>query len=165
MASLRELVGGLESHLARLYHLGAKAVRRSTLADANAQRPAAVFTELLAVLMQQAHRGLRRKLADETTYLIDATAVRLNARSAAWARFSAGVCRAKVDVIYDPDADRPIYAAVSAANVNDITPAKAMPIEPGPPMCLTSAITITAGGPSSTGRNAGSSPASNPIRR
>ena len=34
-------------------------------------------------------------------------------------------------VIYDPDADRPIYAVVTAANVNDITPAKAMPIVPG----------------------------------
>src|SRR5207344_1620842 len=73
---------------------------------------------------------LRRKLA-ETTYLIDATSARLNARSAGWARFSAGVCGAKVHVIYDADADRPIYAAVTAANVNDITAAKQMPIEPG----------------------------------
>jgi IS4 transposase len=36
-----------------------------------------------------------------------------------------------VHVIYDADADRPIYAAVTAANVNDITMAKQMPIEPG----------------------------------
>ena len=42
-----------------------------------------------------------------------------------------GVCGAKLHVIYDPDADRPIYAAVSAANVNDITLAQQMPIEPG----------------------------------
>ena len=81
-------------------------------------------------MMKQAHRGLRRKLA-ETTYLIDATSARLNERSAGWARFSAGVCGAKVHVIYDADADRPIYAAVTAAKVNDITMAKQMPIEPG----------------------------------
>jgi hypothetical protein len=128
--SLREIVTALESHTARLYHLGADPVRRSTLSDANAQRPAAVFAELLAMMMQQAHRGLRRKLA-ETTYLIDATGVRLNEHSAGWARFSAGVCGAKVHVIYDADADRPIYAAVSAAKVNDITVAQQMPIEPG----------------------------------
>jgi hypothetical protein len=85
---------------------------------------------LLAIMMKQAHRGLRRKLA-ETTYLIDSTSVRLNERSAGWARFSAGVCGAKVHVVYDADADRPIYAAVSAANVNDITAAHLMPIEPG----------------------------------
>jgi hypothetical protein len=82
------------------------------------------------MLMKQAHRGLRRKLA-ETVYLIDATSVRLNGHSADWARFSAGVCGAKVHVIYDADADRPIYAAVSAAKINDITMAQRMPIEPG----------------------------------
>ena len=129
-ASLREIVTGLSSHAVRLYHVGAEPVRRSTFSDANAQRPVAVFTELLAVMMKQAHRGLRRKLA-ETAYLIDATSLRLNQRSADWAQFSAGVCGAKVHVIYDADADRPIYAAVTAANVNDITMAQQMPIEPG----------------------------------
>jgi transposase len=129
-SSLREIVTGLSSHAARLYHLGADPVRRSTFSDANARRPAEVFTELLESMMKQAHRGLRRKLA-ETTYLIDATSVRLSAHSAGWARFSAGVCGAKVHVIYDADADRPIYAAVSAANLNDITAAQQMPIEPG----------------------------------
>jgi IS4 transposase len=129
-SGLREIVTGLSSHAARLYHLGADPVRRSTFSDANAQRPAEVFADLLEIMMKQAHRGLRRKLA-ETTYLIDATSVRLNQRSADWARFSAGVCGAKVHVIYDADAERPIYAAVSAANVNDISAAQQMPIEPG----------------------------------
>ena len=129
-SSLREIVTGLSSHAARLYHLGADPGRRSTLSDANSKRPVEVFAELLKIMMRQAHRGLRRKLA-ETTYLIDATSVRLNENSATWARFSAGVCGAKVHVIYDADADRPIYAAISPANVNDITAAHQMPIEPG----------------------------------
>ena len=38
---------------------------------------------------------------------------------------------AKAHIIYDPHADRPVYFAVTPANVNDITAAKAMPIEPG----------------------------------
>jgi IS4 transposase len=129
-SGLREIVTGLSSHAARLYHLGADPVRRSTFSDANTQRPAEVFADLLEIMMKQAHRGLRRKLA-ETTYLIDATSVKLNARSAEWARFSTALCGAKVHVIYDADADRPIYAAVSPANVNDITAAQQMPIEPG----------------------------------
>jgi hypothetical protein len=129
-SSLREIVTGLSSHSARLYHLGADPVRRSTFSDANAKRPVEVFVALLEVMMKQASRGLRRKLA-ETTYLIDATNVRLNELSAGWARFSTGVCGAKVHVIYDADADRPIYASVSTANVNDITVAQQMPIEPG----------------------------------
>ncbi len=68
----------------------------------------------------------------ETTYLIDAMGLRLDARSRDWARFSAGVCGVKLHVVYDPDdADRPIYAAITPARVNDITAAQAMPIEPG----------------------------------
>ena len=124
--SLREIVGGLSSHGPRLYHLGARPARRSTLADANAACPCELFAEMVA----QAHRGLRRKIA-ETTYLIDSTGVRLSGLSADWAQFSAGVCGAKAHVIYDPDADRPLYAAVSPARVNDITVAQAMPIEAG----------------------------------
>jgi hypothetical protein len=128
--SLREIVAGLESHKTRLYHLGADKIRRSTLADANALRPSALFADLLDMLIKQAGRGLRRKLAD-VTYLIDSTSLPLNALSQDWARFSAGVCGAKLHVIYDPDADRPIYAAVTPARINDITAAHDMPVEAG----------------------------------
>jgi hypothetical protein len=129
-SSLREIVAGLASHQARLYHLGARPAHRSTLADANAHRPAALFAELFALMVSQSNRHLRRALG-ETVYLIDSTGLRLDRRSADWARFSDAACGAKAHVIYDPDGDRPIYAVVTAANVNDITPAKAMPIEPG----------------------------------
>jgi hypothetical protein len=81
-------------------------------------------------MVDHANRHLRRALGD-TVYLIDSTGLKLDRRSAAWARFSDAACGAKVHVVYDPDGDRPVYAVVTAANVNDITPAKAMPIEPG----------------------------------
>jgi hypothetical protein len=126
---LREIVGTLQSHAARLYHLGAGPVARSTLSDANTLRPPEVFTGLLGLLIDQAHRGLRREL-DGTTYLIDSTSLRLSALSG-WARFSAGVCGAKAHVIYDPDADCPVYLDVTTANINDITAAQVMPIEAG----------------------------------
>ena len=128
--SLREIEGALLSHKARLYHLHAKPIKRSTLADANASRPAAVFTELFAKLLAQAHRRLRRALA-ETTYLIDSTSLRLNARSAEWARFSSKLCGAKAHFVLDAEAGVPVYLAVTQAKVNDITAAKAMPIEAG----------------------------------
>jgi len=129
-SSLREIEAGMASHQSRLYHLGAAAPRRSTLADANASRPCAVFAELFAVMAARAHRPLRRALA-ETTYLIDSTGLRIDARSLDWARFSAKVCGVKLHLVYDADADRPIYAAITPARINDITPAQAMPIEPG----------------------------------
>lgn len=129
-SSLREIVEGVESHAARLYHIGAKLPKRSTLSDANRDRPSGFFAELLALMIARAQPELRRTLAD-TTYLIDATALKLDSRSLHWARFSEGVCGAKLHVVYDPDGDRPIYAAITAARVNDITAAQQMPIEPG----------------------------------
>jgi hypothetical protein len=127
--SLREIEASLSSHRARLYHLGAQAVARSTLAEANALRPCAVFTGLFAHMAGQAGRGLR-KTVGEAVRLIDSTGLRLSGASE-WARFSTGVNGAKLHVVYDPDADRPLYAAVSATRVNDICAAKQMPIEAG----------------------------------
>lgn len=129
-SSLREIAGGLESHSARLYHVGGRTVSRSTLADANARRPAAVFSGLFAEMAGRAQRGLRRKLG-EATYLIDSTGLRLSGAGSEWAYFSAKACGAKVHVIYDADADQPVYSAVTAARVNDITVAQTMPIEAG----------------------------------
>ena len=128
--SLREIEAALESHATKLYHLGADEVSRSTLSDANARRPWQVFTELFAQMAGQLTRGQRRKVG-EAVHLIDSSGLRLSALSKDWAQFSAGVCGAKMHVVYDPDADCPIYAAVTPANVNDITPAKAIPIKPG----------------------------------
>ena len=129
-ASLREIVGGLGSHAVRLYHSGGKPVTRSTLSDANATRPSAVFAELFATMVGRAQRGLRRKVG-EAVYLIDSTGVRLSGVGSGWAHFSAKACGAKVHVIYDAAAERPVYAAVTAAKVNDITAAQTMPIEAG----------------------------------
>ena len=88
--SLRAIEAGFESHASKLYHLGACEVLRSTLSDANAQRPCAVFTGLLADLMGRCERALGRQIAD-AVYLIDSTGFRLSSLSADWAQFSAGV--------------------------------------------------------------------------
>ena len=128
--SLRETVTRFNSQESQLYHLGAKPVAKSTMADANANRSSGIFEDLFKDLAAAAQRRVRQAVA-EATFLIDSTHLRLNERSAKWARYSAGVCGAKVYVVYDPDADQPIYAAVSSANVNDITAAKQMPIEAG----------------------------------
>ncbi len=130
--SLREIEAGQKSHAQRFYHVGARPARRSTLADANTYRPAIVFSELFALLAGRLQRGrARRAVEDARTYLIDSTSLPLDSRSAKWARFSSRVCGAKMHVIYDADAERPIYAAFSTANVNDITAAHAMPVDPG----------------------------------
>jgi IS4 transposase len=127
---LREIEASLRSHAQMLYHLGGCTVSRSALSTANASRPVEVFAGVLSALMAQLQHGYRRKIGD-CVRLIDSTGVRLSNLSGDWATFSAGVCGAKAHIIYDPDADQPLYLMVTAANVNDITAAKQMPIEPG----------------------------------
>ena len=129
-ASLREIEAAVGSHAGRLYHLGAKPVSRSTLADANAQRPPEVFAGLFSHMVAMAGRSVRRSTEDAVR-LIDSTSLRLSGLAADWAQFSKGVKGAKAHVIFDPNADIPVYFDVTSARVNDITAAHAMPVEPG----------------------------------
>lgn len=129
-SSLREIEATMASHQGRLYHSGAVAPKRSTFADANRARDFRVFSGLFEAMLAQAGRGFRRKMGDAVR-LIDSTGLRLSGVGAEWARFSTSVFGAKAHVVYDPDLGRPVYHAVTAANVNDISAAKAMPIEAG----------------------------------
>lgn len=58
--SLREIEAGLSSQRARLYHAGGCCVARSTLADANARRPAALYGDLFAHMAAAAPAGIWR---------------------------------------------------------------------------------------------------------
>ena len=128
--SLREIGATMASHQGRLYHSGALAPKRSTLADANRSRDSRIFSGLFEGMLAQAGRGFRRKMADAVR-LIDSTGLRLAGVGSEWARFSTGVFGAKAHVVYDPDFGRPLHHALTAANVNDITAAREMPIEAG----------------------------------
>ena len=129
-SSLREIVTTMASHEPRLYHLGATAPKRSTLADANAKRPAPLFAELFDVVLAQAHRGLRKATKDAVR-LIDATRIPLNALSTSWAQYDTRSNGVKVSIVYDPDAIVPVLFAINLARENDMVPAKEFPIEPG----------------------------------
>ncbi len=128
--SLREIESGLRSHTNLLYHCGAQQAARSTLADANAKRPAAVFELLFAHMLNAAGRSTRRKMR-QAVRLLDATRIALSNASADWARFCKDQCSAKLHIVYDPDTRLPLNAEVTAGNINDITPAKALKIEAG----------------------------------
>jgi hypothetical protein len=127
--SLRGIEGAFASHAARLYHVGAVPVTRSTLADANKTRSPEVFAGLFAHLASKAQPMLARE-AGEAVRLIDSTSFPLSGLSSDWAAFSAHANGVKLHTVYDPDASCPLYAAITPARVNDITPAKEMPVDP-----------------------------------
>jgi hypothetical protein len=127
---LRDVETNLKSHASKLPQLGGCTISRSALSDANAHRPSEIFARLLSALMKSVQVGYRRKIKD-CVRLIDSTSVKLSSLSGNWATFSDGVCGAKAHIIYDPDANQPLYLMVTPSNVNDITAAKEMPIEAG----------------------------------
>lgn len=121
--SLRDVERVLERHRGVQAHLGLSSPRRSTLADANRNRSAALFEAVAAKLSA----GCAGRPSKEALRLIDATRIFAGTPVEAWS--PGGI---KLHLSLDPQQQRPTWFAVSRARVNDITPAKRqMPVEPG----------------------------------
>jgi len=130
---LRPLETGFNSHVSHHYHLGAKAIKRTTLADANAKRSDAVFSDIANWLMGQVSRQLRNESA-QLMYLLDSTSLTLKGRefdrwtSESRTRNTQGI---KVHVLFDATTRAPDWYSFSAANVNDVQKAWDVPLTPG----------------------------------
>ena len=111
------------------YHLGVGKLARSTLADANARRPVAIFADTFVQLSGLADRALKRE-GSQMLRLIDATPIPLD-QLVSWADWNGRTRGLKLHVVYDPGADHPRRLAITPSTVNDVTPAQQVPIEAG----------------------------------
>jgi IS4 transposase len=127
--SLRGLEAVWNANAHHHYHLGVGAIARSTLADANARRPVALFADVFERLSGLADRTLRREGA-EMLRLIDATPIPLD-DIVGWAEWNGRTRGLKLHVVYDPGADHPRRIEITPANVNDVQVGRAVPIEAG----------------------------------
>lgn len=131
--SLRELETGFNSQSAHHYHLGSREIKRSTLADANANRSSDMFADVCGKLLQQAHRKVKGELKD-LLYLIDSTPIPLKGLGyETWTKdnHSHRTQGLKVHMMIAPQADVPVHADITAANVNDVEMGRKIPIEAG----------------------------------
>jgi len=117
--SLRDLVTGFNSKSAHHYHLGTRTVRRSSLSDANSHRPTAVFQETFFYLLEQVRNKLPKCDASEMVRLIDSSTIGLNLNQFEWADFRSTKAGIKLHTVYDPNAEIPVYFAMTNAKVND----------------------------------------------
>jgi IS4 transposase len=130
---LRSLESGFNSHAVHHFHLGTCSVKRSTLAEANAKRADSVFSDTVSWLMGQVSRQVRRDSA-ELMYLLDSTSLTLKGREFdRWTlenrtRNTQGI---KVHVLLDAATESPDWHCFSAANVNDVEMAHAVPLRRG----------------------------------
>lgn len=124
--SLRDLERLLAHHQRALSHVAVGTVHRSTLADANRTRPTAPFEAVAAHLSGLIARHTP-SLGRQALRLIDATRIHAGQTVREWAVDGA----VKLHVVLDPILQRTVCFAVTGSRVNDITPAKQFPIEPG----------------------------------
>jgi putative transposase len=118
ITSLRSLEVSFAANSNQHYHLGIGQVPRSTLSDANARRPVAVFAETFAMLARGIDRQTRVEGA-EMIRLIDSSPVPLN-KMCKWAKWNGRIRGMKMHVIYDPKSDLPCFVHVTDSTVNDV---------------------------------------------
>ncbi len=125
--SLRGLEAGFNANAHHHYHLGVGPLSRSTLSDANARRPPAVFAQTFAMLLESVDRRTRDEGA-QMLRLIDASPIPLGKRCP-WAKWNGRIRGMKMHVVYDPEADCPRAVEITPATVNDVEIGRQVPIE------------------------------------
>jgi IS4 transposase len=129
--SLRELELSFNSHEGHHYHLGARAIRRSTLADANNKRNVALYESLCQHLLQRA-RGQVKNQVTSMLYLLDSTPIPLKGLGYDdWAANGHRTPGLKVHMMLEANQYVPTYAGITPSNINDIDDARQMEIESG----------------------------------
>jgi IS4 transposase len=127
--SLRAVATGFNAQSPHHYHLGCGKVARSTLADANARRPPAVFAELFGWLAAGLGRKARAEAA-QALRLIDSTPVPLSDLFEC-AASNGRIKGLKLHVLHDLEAGCPMACEITPANVNDIGFGRRLSLEEG----------------------------------
>ncbi len=128
--SLRDLVDSFNSKSAHHYHLGSRQIRRSSLADANRDRPVAIFQETFFYLLEKVRDSLPKQDATEMVRLIDATTIDLNLNQFEWAKFRSTKAGIKLHTVYDPHAEVPVFFKMITAKVNARKALSSLPMMP-----------------------------------
>jgi len=129
--SLRDLVFSLGRHQQKLYHLGLSSVKRSTLADANEQRPARVFKKTYFKLLSRLQAELARQSGPRRVKIMDATYVPVCDSLFPWGDFMPGKGAVKLHFLLDAEAGAPQELHVTSGQVHELEVTRALSFAPG----------------------------------
>jgi len=132
-SSLRDIASQLGAQTRRLYHLGVKGVKRSTLSDANQDRPAEFFESVFHHLYAKcsAVAPKKRFRFKCKLYSFDSTVVDLCLSLFPWARFRKNKGGIKLHTLLDHDGHIPAFVQVTDAKTPDIVVARLLNLSPG----------------------------------
>jgi len=130
--SLRDLVFSLGRHRQKLYHLGiTRSVKRSSLADANKQRPVLIFAQTYFKLLHRLEAELGRQPGPHRVKIMDATYVPVCDSLFPWADFMPGNSAVKLHFLLDADAGTPQDLQVTSGQVHELEVARTLSFTPG----------------------------------
>ncbi len=132
-SSLRDIASQLGAQARRLYHLGVRAVKRSTLADANQDRPAELFESIFHHLYTKcsAVAPKKRFRFKCKLYSFDSTVVDLCLSLFPWARFRKNKGGIKLHTLLDHDGHIPAFVQVTDAKTPDLVVARLLQLPSG----------------------------------
>lgn len=138
--SLREIETGLLSQSNRLYHLGLDGkVARSTLSDANANRPWKVYEHLFYAMLERC-RDLtpsHKFRFKNPLYSLDATSIELGLSAFPWAQYAKRQGAIKLHYQFDHAGQLPVFLTITDARSQEITVAReALTIVPDSIYCF-----------------------------
>lgn len=116
--SLRDLEASFNAGPARHHHLCCRGVKRSTLSDANAARPAAVFEAVLSLLIKESGSTTGKNIG-ELVQILDSTTLSLFAKTHKALRFRANNSAIKLHLLFDPDSQAPTWFQITPARLHD----------------------------------------------
>jgi len=116
--SLRDLEASFNASPARHHHLRCRGVRRSTLSDANAARPTAVFEAILSLLINESGVQNAKKIG-QLVQILDSTTISLFAKTHKALRFRANNSAIKLHLLLDPESQAPTWFEITPARLHD----------------------------------------------
>ena len=132
-SSLRDMVNHFQIQYRKLYHMGAKIVKRSTLADANNNRDPGLFE---AIFEKQYEKC--RKMAPKhkfrfknKLYSMDSSTITLCLSIFNWAKYRSSKGGIKLHMLLDHSGYIPAFASITEAKMADTRAVKLMKLPPG----------------------------------
>ena len=132
-ASRRDVASNLSAQRAKLYHLGAAVVSRSSLARVNEKQPYSLYEQLAGKLLTQCQgpaprHGFRFK---NKLYSLDASTIDLCLSVFPWAKFRTTKGAVKLHVGLDHDGLLPAFMTITDGKNHDITAARSLRLSKG----------------------------------
>lgn len=121
--SLRDIESNLEAQQARLYHLGAKPIARTTLARINEKQPAELYQALFYKLLQQCKQQLpsgHKFRFKNPLYSLDASHIDLSVDIFPWAKISKYKASIKLNTGLNHGNMLPEFVALNDGIENDM---------------------------------------------